>query len=63
MTDYTMLGLVKKRAWIAGEIENTHIKPRQLIADLEALDATLRVFDPTIQVEAIKPKAFRPPAD
>ena len=63
MTDYTMVGLTKKRAWVAGEIENTHGKLRQLIADLEAIDATLKVFDPNIQVEAIKPKAFRPPAD
>lgn len=63
MTDYTMVGLVKKRAWLAGEIENTHTKLRQLVADLEALDATLKIFDPNIVVEAIKPKAFRPPAD
>ena len=63
MSDYTMLGLTKKRAWLAGEIENTHVKLRQLVADLEALDATLKIFDPTITVEAIRPKAFRPPAD
>ena len=27
------------------------------------LDATLRLFDPGYQVEAIRPKAFRPPKD
>ena len=36
---------------------------RGMIRDLESLDATIQQFDPTYQVEAIKPKAFRPPKD
>lgn len=63
MADYVLLGLTKHRAWLAGEIENTYAKLRQLVADLEALDATLVQFDPDFPVETIKPKAFRPPAD
>jgi hypothetical protein len=31
--------------------------------DLENLDATIVEFDPSYQVEAIRPKAFRPPKD
>jgi hypothetical protein len=63
MTDYVLTGLVKKRAEISGEIERTHDRLRQLLADLEHLDATIIQFDPGYQVEAIKPKAFRPPKD
>lgn len=63
MTDYVMTGLVKRRAEIAGEIEATQNQLRALIRDLEHIDATLRIFDPNIQIGAIKPKAFRPPED
>lgn len=63
MTDYVVAGLVRRRAELAGEIEATHERLRRLVADLENLDATLRLFDPNYQVEAIKPKAFRPPKD
>lgn len=63
MTDYVLTGLVKRRAELAGQIESTHDKLRQLVADLENLDATILQFDPKHSVEAIKPKAFRPPKD
>lgn len=63
MTDYVLTGLVKRRAELTGEIEATHDRLRQTVADLENLDATIRQFDPSYQVEAIKPKAFRPPKD
>ena len=32
-----------------------------MIAELKHLDATIRLFDADYQVEAIKPKTFRPP--
>lgn len=63
MSDYVMLGLVKRRAALAGEIEATHAKLRQMVADLETLDGTLKIVQPDFQVEAIKAKAFRPPND
>ena len=63
MTDYVLTGLVKRRAEMAGEIEATHDRLRKLVADLEHLDATLLMLDPTMPVESIKPKAFRPPKD
>ena len=56
-------GLVRKRANLAGDIENTHDRLREMVADLEHLDATIRQFDPDYRVEAIRPKAFRPPKD
>jgi len=63
MTDYVLTGLVKRRAQITGAIEHTHDHLRQLLADLEHIDATILQFDPTHQVESIRPKAFRPPKD
>lgn len=63
MTDYVLTGLVKRRAEIAGKIEHTHESLRKLLADLESLDATIVQFAPDYRVEAIKPKAFRPPKD
>ncbi|MDP6573125.1 MAG: hypothetical protein QGI63_05855 [Rhodospirillales bacterium] len=63
MVDYVITGLVKRRAHVAGEIERTHETLRKLLANLESLDATILQFDPDYQVEAIRPKAFRPPKD
>lgn len=63
MTDYMVTGLVKKRAELAGDIELTHNHLRQLVNDLEHLDATLRFVAPDMEVEAIRPKVFRPPDD
>lgn len=55
--------LVKRRANLAGEIEQTHERLRTLVMDLENLDATILQFKPDYRVEAIRPKAFRPPKD
>lgn len=63
MTDYVMTGLVKRRAELTGEIERTYESLRRMVVDLENLDATILQFDPSFQIEAIKPKAFRPPKD
>lgn len=63
MTDYVLTGLVKRRAELTGEIERTHAALRKMVDDLENLDATIRQFAPDFQVETIRPKAFRPPAD
>ena len=63
MTDYVLTGLVKRRAELTGDIERIHAQLRKAVDDLENLDATIRQFSPDFQVEAIRPKAFRPPAD
>jgi hypothetical protein len=63
MTDYVVSGLVKRRAEIAGEIEQIHEQLKKLLADLETIDDALAVFDPTIACEQIKPRALRPPSD
>jgi hypothetical protein len=61
--DYVLTGLVKSRAELAGQIEETHNRLRKMIEDLERPDSVILQFDPSYQVEAIKPKAFRPPSD
>ncbi len=60
---HVISALVKRRAELAGEIEHTQIRVKQLITDLEHIDNTIRLFDGEYRVEAIKPKGFRPPAD
>jgi hypothetical protein len=60
MNAFVLSGLVKRRAELAGDIEKAH---ESLVLDLENIDATILQFDPTFKVEAIKPKAFRPPKD
>ncbi len=60
---HVISALVKKRAELSGDIERTHEQLRQMVMDLENLDNTTHMFDPDYQVEAIKPKAFRPPKD
>lgn len=63
MTDHVISALTKRRATLAGDIEATHERLRKLVDDLENLDQTIRQFAPDFQVETIRPKAFRPPAD
>lgn len=63
MSDYLVLGLVRKRAELAGDIERTHERLRQLVNDLDHIDGTLRIVAPDMELEAIRPKAFRPPDD
>ncbi len=63
MTDYVLTGLVKRRAELTGDIERIHLQLRNAVDDLENLDKTIRQFAPDFQVETIRPKAFRPPAD
>src|SRR5215211_1120879 len=54
-------GLVRRRAELAGDIENTQKKLGDLVEDLEKLDAVILQFDPSYQIQSITPKAWRPP--
>jgi hypothetical protein len=55
--------LVRKRAELAGLVERHRAELDGLVANLGHLDATLRLFDPAIRLDAIRPKAPRPAAD
>jgi hypothetical protein len=59
--EYVVNGLVKRRAEVAGEIENTQKKLGDLVEDLAQLDAVILQFDPSYQIQSIVPKAWRPP--
>ncbi len=56
---HVVTALVKQRAKLAGEIEAIQDRLRQMFLDLETLDKTLLMFDPTYKISCIKPKAYR----
>lgn len=60
---HIITALARKRSELSGDIENTQQRLRQMILDLEKLDATLLMFDPDYDLPSIKPNTFRPPAD
>jgi hypothetical protein len=57
----TVAGLVAKRAEIAGQIVAAKATLRQLIIDLDHVDAAIRLFDPDIDLATIKPRPLPPP--
>lgn len=57
---HVVSALIRKRAELAGQIEHTQTVLRQLVIDLDNLDATLRLFQPDIDLEEIKPKPLPP---
>src|SRR5438876_12051337 len=64
MTDtFVISGLAKRRATLAGEIAQTQDRLRQMLIDLDTLDASIRLFDAEYRVERIKPKPPRPRQD
>jgi hypothetical protein len=52
--------LLPKRAEIAGEVEHYKRLVRQKLIDLEALDQTIRIFCPDIDLEDVRPRPFPP---
>ncbi len=54
MTDLVIFALVRKPAKLAGQIEHNQEQLRQLIVDLDNVDATIHLFNSTIELEAIK---------
>lgn len=52
--------LTRKRAEVAGQIEHNQLQLRHLIAELDHLDATIRIFNPAIDIGAIRAKPVPP---
>ena len=48
--------LTRKRAEIAGQIEHNQLQLRRLIAEIDHIDAAIRIFNPAIDVGAIRAK-------
>jgi hypothetical protein len=57
---HVVTALVSKRAELAGELQAAQEAVRRLIIDLDAVDATLRIFKPDIQLDEIRPKPLPP---
>lgn len=53
-------GLVDRRAEIASRIEANQQELRRLIIELDAVEATIRIFDPDIDIMAIHPRPVPP---
>ena len=51
-------GLIAKRAEMSGEIEALQMRVRQMLID--ALYSTIRVFQPDIDLEEVRPKQLPP---
>lgn len=49
-----MAALKEKRRQLAGQVETTQRALRELVHQLDAVDAALRVFDPTIDLEVLR---------
>ena len=56
-----LAALVRKRAELAGRVEHAYAGLERMLADLAGLDTTLRLFDPDIRLDAIKPRDVRLP--
>lgn len=58
--EHVISGLIRKRAELAGQIEAEQTRLRQMLIDLDSLDAALRIFCPDIELEDIKTRPVPP---
>jgi hypothetical protein len=52
--------LTRKRAEIAGLIEQNRLSARRLMAELDHVDATIRIFNPDVDIGRIRAKTAPP---
>jgi hypothetical protein len=58
--DHAISALIRKRAEIAGRIEHLQDELRQAVIDLDNVDHTIHLFDPTIELHEIKSRPVPP---
>lgn len=58
--EHALGALLRKRAELAGLFEHHQAKARQLLIDIDSLDATIRMFAPDIDLADVKPKPLPP---
>lgn len=51
---HTLSGLIRKRQEIAADLDAAQSRVRQLILDIDAVDATIRLFQPDIDLDVVK---------
>jgi DNA-binding transcriptional ArsR family regulator len=61
MSNLTVRGLVKKRAEISGRIHALQEEAARLVAALDHIDQTIRLFDPEIDFQDMPTKLLPPP--
>lgn len=57
---HVLSGLLAKRSELAGQIDHHQMTLRNLIIQLDSLDATIRLFKPDIDLDVIKAKPLPP---
>jgi hypothetical protein len=57
---HVLSGLLAKRSELAGQIDHHQLMLRNLIIQLDSLDATIRLFKPDIDLEMVKAKPLPP---
>ncbi len=60
VNEHVLSGIMRKRAELAGKLEHHQAVVRQLFIDLDNVDATIRMFDPDIELNEIRPKPLPP---
>lgn len=58
--EHALSALLRKRAELAGLFEHHQAVARQLLIDIDNLDATIRMFDPDIDLADVKPRPLPP---
>jgi hypothetical protein len=51
---HVLSGLIRKRQEIAAELDAAQSRVRQLVLDIDAVDATIRLFQPDIDLDVVK---------
>ncbi|MGP0088609.1 MAG: hypothetical protein ACLPKB_01405 [Xanthobacteraceae bacterium] len=54
--EHVLSGLIAKRAELSGKVEQMQREIRELVAAINHIDAALRIFDPNVELDDIKPK-------
>ena len=60
VTTHAITALRNKRGELAGQIDALQDQLRQAFIDMDHIDATLRMFQPDIELDEIKPKPLPP---
>lgn len=58
--EHALNALLRKRAELTGQFEHHQAVARQLLIDIDSLDATIRMFAPDIDLSDVKPKPLPP---
>jgi hypothetical protein len=54
--EHVLSGLIAKRAELAGRVEVAQREMRALVLAIDHIDASIRMFDPDIELDDIKPR-------